>query len=182
MRTALLVIDMCNDFVADNGRLTVGKPAQEIVPFILKECEETVKSGGLVIFATDAHINGKDGNWPPHCDPETDGVEIYGELGEWCKENVDIAGRFPKTTYNAFWKTDLAEFLRFQRVETVKLVGVCTDICVFNSAAGAYFEGFKVQVLKKGCATLDFLRGNEAQAYNMMKGQFFAEIIEQVYI
>ena len=34
VREALLIVDMSNDFVADNGTLTVGKPAQEIVPYI----------------------------------------------------------------------------------------------------------------------------------------------------
>lgn len=33
-KEALLIVDMSNDFVADNGTLTVGKPAQEIVPYI----------------------------------------------------------------------------------------------------------------------------------------------------
>lgn len=33
-KEALLIVDMSNDFVADNGTLTVGKLAQEIVPYI----------------------------------------------------------------------------------------------------------------------------------------------------
>ena len=33
-KEALLIVDMSNDFVADNGSLTAGKPAQEIVSYI----------------------------------------------------------------------------------------------------------------------------------------------------
>lgn len=177
-REALIVVDMCNDFVADDGLLTVGKPAQEIVPYILEEC----KKADIVVFATDNHVDGKDGNWPPHCDPKTNGADLYGPLKEFCQQRGD--GRKvwyqPKTKYNAFWETSLSQNLLHEGVDTVKLVGVCTDICVFNTAAGAYFAGFKVKVLKRGCATLglDDFQKNIESAYRMMQQQFGAEIVE----
>ncbi|MFX0560902.1 hypothetical protein TEPIDINF_002337 [Tepidibacillus infernus] len=34
---ALVIVDMSNDFVHDNGNLTAGKPAQEIVPYIMQQ-------------------------------------------------------------------------------------------------------------------------------------------------
>ena len=191
-REALLVIDMCKDFV--DGRLPVGEPAKAIVPFIVAECQEMLDAGGLVYFPTDNHEDGKDGQWPDHCDPTTDGADLYGAIGEWFEKNrrhdpkgigyfnipqVQSHVRYiPKTTYNAFWGTSIQWELKDMGVDTVKIVGVCTDICVFHSAAGAYFSGFKVKVLKQGCATLDFLKGNEPQAYEMMKGQFAAEIVD----
>ncbi|CAM5193241.1 hypothetical protein UACE39S_04369 [Ureibacillus acetophenoni] len=34
-KEALIIVDMSNDFVAEDGSLTAGKPAQEIVPYIV---------------------------------------------------------------------------------------------------------------------------------------------------
>lgn len=178
MRKALIVVDICEDFVADNGKLTVGKPAQDIVPFILEQMQQTLDDKGVVVFATDNHPEGKDGGWPPHCDPNTNGVKPFGPLNDWYetnKENSDVIYS-PKSTYNAFWQTGLGFQLKIKDVDEVKLVGVCTDICVFNTAAGAYFSGFKVKVLKAGCATLPALKPNEEAAYKMMKEQYAAEI------
>src|SRR4051812_40085511 len=108
--TALLVIDMPNDFVADDGGLTVGKPAQAIVPFITEQCQEVFMGDGLVIFPTDNHPGGIDGQWPKHCDPTTDGVKLYGAIGEWYEKHKQYGNvlYLPKTKYNAFWGTDLA--------------------------------------------------------------------------
>ena len=36
MTKALLIIDYTNDFVADNGALTCGKPAQELEDYLVQ--------------------------------------------------------------------------------------------------------------------------------------------------
>jgi nicotinamidase-related amidase len=180
MKEALIVVDMCNDFVADDGRLTVGKAAQNLLPFIIEQCRHFIVQGGVVVFATDNHPEGIDGTWPQHCDPRTDGIKIYGQLGDWydlMKDHPNVLYQ-PKTTYNAFWQTPLADWLRSKQITTVNLVGVCTDICVINTAAGAYFSGFKVNVLKKGCATITVLQKYETPAYEMMQGSYAATIVD----
>ena len=55
MNEALLIVDMSNDFVADTGTLTVGKPAQEIVPYIIKLANQFLGNGQLVVIGMDAH-------------------------------------------------------------------------------------------------------------------------------
>ena len=186
MKEALIVIDMCRDFVADDGKLTVGKPAQLIVPYILEECEKTIVAGGEVFFPTDLHLGGHDGKWPPHCDPDTDGFELYGQL-------LDLLDKrrhthyIPKKQYNCFhgttfrgsreiYFTEILKENEIYKKTPLKFCGVCTDICILHSVAGAYFEGFtNLKVLKRGCATFS---ANSEIAFEMMKNQFFAEIVE----
>ena len=58
-----------------------------------------------------------------------------------------------KSEYDAFYNTKLADILRKSKVENVYLCGVCTDICVFHTAYGAYVRGFKTYIYKDECAT-----------------------------
>ena len=51
-RKALIVVDYSYDFIADDGRLTCGKPGQDIESFILKRLG-TYQSEGQDIFLYD---------------------------------------------------------------------------------------------------------------------------------
>src|SRR5690625_6061385 len=67
-KEALLIVDMSNDFVADDGPLTVGKPAQEIVPYIQDLGTRFLAEGNVVVVSMDAH-QPNDPHfelWPPH--------------------------------------------------------------------------------------------------------------------
>lgn len=176
-RKALLVIDMPNDFVADNGRLTIGKAAQETVPYIAELCQKTLDEGGVVVFPTDNHVGGKDAPFPDHCDPATDGVKLYGAIGDWYEKNSDTekVHYLPKTKFSAFHKTGLADLLRGWDVDTVELVGVCTDICDLATAFDAHYEGFKIRVHKRGVATFS---PHGSVALDLMKQNFGAEVVE----
>lgn len=68
MKQALLIIDMSNDFVHDEGGLTAGACAQEIVPFIEEKANEFLAAGQSVYICMDAH---KENDphfklWPKH--------------------------------------------------------------------------------------------------------------------
>ncbi|RKJ26363.1 isochorismatase, partial [Butyricicoccus sp. 1XD8-22] len=54
-KEALIIVDMSNDFVADDGSLTAGKPAQEIVPYIIETANEFLSRDQVVVVAMDAH-------------------------------------------------------------------------------------------------------------------------------
>ncbi|SOC11685.1 nicotinamidase-related amidase [Ureibacillus xyleni] len=178
-KEALIIVDMSNDFVADDGSLTAGKPAQEIVPYIVEQANEFLSNEQIVVVAMDAHEE-NDAHfelWPPHNVVGTKGQQLYGDLFSWLNEheanpNVLVQS---KTNYNAFFKTGLAEKLRALDVEKVHVVGVCTDICDFLTVAGADAEGFKTAIHKKGVATFTDLGDT---FINHMKTCFFTEIIE----
>src|SRR5699024_5630246 len=54
-REALLIVDMSNDFVHDDGGLTAGKPAQEIVPEIVRKADQFLENDDIVAVCMDAH-------------------------------------------------------------------------------------------------------------------------------
>jgi nicotinamidase-related amidase len=178
-KEALLIVDMSNDFVADNGALTAGKPAQEIVPYIKDLATRFLANGNIVVVTMDAH-QPDDPHfklWTPHNIIHTKGQQLYGDLYEWYLENLENPNVIytPKTNYNAFFKTDLAATLKKLEVEKVHVVGVCTDICDFLTIAGADAEGFKTAIHKRGAAT--FTDFGELMM-NHMKLCFHTEIIE----
>ncbi|MCM3389580.1 cysteine hydrolase [Ureibacillus chungkukjangi] len=176
---ALIIVDMSNDFVADNGSLTAGKPAQEVVPYIIEQANEFLSKDQVVVVAMDAHEE-NDAHfelWPAHNVVGTKGQELYDDLLTWFKEhesNPHVIYQ-PKTNYNAFFKTNLAQKLKALGVEKVHVVGVCTDICDFLTVAGADAEGFKTVIHKRGVATFTDLGDTFV---NHMKTCFFTEIIE----
>ncbi|ABS21968.1 cysteine hydrolase family protein [Bacillus cytotoxicus] len=178
-KEALLIVDMSNDFVADNGSLTAGKPAQQIVPYITELATRFLEEENIVVVTMDAH-QPDDPHfqlWTPHNIVNTEGQQLYGELYEWYQENKGNENVIyvPKTNYNAFFKTDLAATLKNLEVEKVHTVGVCTDICDFLTIAGADAEGFQTAIHKRGVATFTDL--GEAMI-NHMKLCFHTEIIE----
>ena len=71
MAKALLIIDYTNDFVADNGSLTVGKPAQALEQPIISLANQFLKNKDYVILPTDGHLKDDHFNpehrlYPPH--------------------------------------------------------------------------------------------------------------------
>lgn len=147
MAEALLIIDMSNDFVDDKGGLTAGKPAQDVVPKIIETANEFLQQGNIVAVCMDSHEE-NDSHfelWPEHNVKGTWGQELYGPLKNWYEQNKenDHVLYVPKPEYDAFLGTNLDELLKEREVDTVHLTGVCTDICDFLTAYGAYARGYK---------------------------------------
>jgi nicotinamidase-related amidase len=156
-REALLIIDMSNDFVSSEGNLTVGKVGQDIVPTIIEAANDFLSRGEVVAVCMDAHEE-EDPHfelWPAHNIKGTWGQELYGELQKWFDENKNHPNviYIGKPEYDAFFQTDLDEKLRAHNVTTVHLTGVCTDICNFLTAYGAYARGYKTVAHLKMMAT-----------------------------
>jgi nicotinamidase-related amidase len=156
-RDALLIIDMSNDFVSDEGNLTVGKPAQVIVPNIIEAAEQFLANGDVVAICMDNHKENDPhfALWPAHNVEGTWGQKLYNELQDWYEknkhhENVVYIG---KPEYDAFYNTELDHELRKRDVAKVHLTGVCTDICNFLTAYGAYARGYKTVAHQDKMAT-----------------------------
>lgn len=154
-KDALVIVDMSNDFVAEDGTLTVGKPAQEIVPYIIEVANAFLGDNQTVVVAMDAHeVNDPHfDRWPAHNVKGTEGQKLYGDLETWYQANKDRVLYVEKSNYNAFFQTGLAEKLRESDVTRVHVVGVTTDICDFLTVAGADAEGFSTVLHKRGVAT-----------------------------
>lgn len=156
-KEALIIVDMSHDFVADDGSLTVGEAGQAIVPYIKELAEDFIGLDNNVVVAMDAH-QPDDAHfelWPPHNVVDTPGQQLYGELKEWYDKRKDHekVHYVPKGNYNSFFQTGLADKLRELGVDIVHVVGVTTDICVFQTIGGADAEGFKTVTHRRGVAT-----------------------------
>lgn len=155
MKKALLIVDMSHDFVF--GSLPVGKPAADIVPYIIDQAKGYLNKDDIVVVTMDEHdvADPHFELWPPHNVRGTNGQKLYGELLGWFEENIDHPNVWyvPKTKYNAFYKTGLGDRLRHAGVARVDVVGVCTDICDFLTLNGADEEGFKTAIHRRGVAT-----------------------------
>lgn len=176
---ALIIVDLSNDFVHDQGNLTAGKPAQEIVPYIIETADKFLKNGGKVVITLDVHTE-DDAHfnlWPKHNVIGTWGQELYGDLKTWYERNQENPNLLivPKADYNAFFNTDLADKLRNRSIDKVHVVGVATDICVFLTTAGADSNKFKTAIHKRGVATFT----NQGDIFiNQAKALFHTEIID----
>ncbi|MFT8390538.1 MAG: isochorismatase family cysteine hydrolase [Sporolactobacillus sp.] len=174
---ALLIIDMSNDFVDDAGGLTAGKAAQEIVPYICQLADSFHKEGKLVVFCMDAHEENDPHFklWPVHNVKGSWGAAIWGALGVWYaqhKQERDVIF-LPKPEYDAFIGTNLDQILQAHHVTRVHLTGVCTDICDFLTAYGAYSRGFQTVAHSAGMATFT---GQHNEFLNHMAAIFKTEI------
>lgn len=90
MAKALLIIDYTNDFVADKGSLTVGKPAQTLAPEIMRLADQFLSQHDYVIFPTDGHrlndpFNPETKLYPAHNIIGTTGQKLYGQVASWFK-------------------------------------------------------------------------------------------------
>ncbi|MFC3928252.1 cysteine hydrolase family protein [Streptococcus caprae] len=183
MTKALISIDYTYDFVADDGLLTAGRPAQAIADQIAEVTREAYDRGDYIFFAIDGHDKGdvfhpETKLFPPHNIKETSGRHLYGPL----KKVYDSIGSdsrvfwMDKRHYSAFSGTDLDIRLRERRVDTVILTGVLTDICVLHTAIDAYNFGYQIEVVESAVASLDDAR--HSFALNHMTQVLGAKIIK----
>lgn len=132
----LVVVDMQNDFI--DGALGTG----EAVSIIPKVAEKIKTFDGRVMYTRDTHednyMDTQEGRNLPvkHCIRGTSGWEIHPEIDALRKEEP-----IDKPTFGSRYLGSLLcaydEDLRKQGktgVESVTLIGLCTDICVISNA------------------------------------------------
>ena len=182
MKKALVSIDYTYDFVANDGKLTAGKPAQAIEEAITRVTKEAYEAGDYIFFAIDGHDEGDDFHpetklFPPHNIKGTSGRDLYGQLADLYAEIKEDSKVFwlDKRHYSAFSGTDLDVRLRERRVTTVVLTGVLTDICVFHTAIDAYNLGYDIEIPVEAVASLT--EENHQFALNHFKNVLGAKIV-----
>lgn len=179
---ALLNIDYTYDFVAEDGKLTAGAPAQKLHDYIINVTREFIVNGDYTIFAIDAHEENDQYHpetklFPPHNINGTSGRDLYGELESLYQHHSDRDNVYytNKTRYSAFAGTDVEQRLRARGVNEIHLVGVCTDICILHTAIDAYNKGFDIVIHKDGVSS--FNPGAHDVALSHFKDSLGAKII-----
>ena len=177
-KPALAVVDMQNDFVdAEVGSYALG--AETMVSRISRLIDAARGAGTPVIFSQEAHRasgidggrllwNGRSG-WvtgrhpratpgakpAPPCIEGTRGYEIVNAL----KPHADDV-RIVKRRFSIFFGTELDQILRRLEIETLLIVGVCTDVCVLWTAGDACQRDYHVRVLE------DCVAGTSAESHD----------------
>ena len=191
MKTALLIIDVQNDF-CPAGALEV-EGGNDIIPYIN---EEMVKYD-CVVLTQDWHPKGHssfatshEGKnpldliempygdqvlWPDHCVQGSKGAEFHPDLNIDQANAIIRKGSNPRIdSYSAFFENDrktptgLDGYFKSLEIERINLVGLATDFCVNFSAQDAANLGYKVSVLEKMCRAID-LNGSLAAAKSEMQ-------------
>jgi nicotinamidase-related amidase len=159
LKTAVIVIDMVKDFVT--GKLGF-KGAVEIVPNIRRLLAAARARKIPVVYVCDAHSpdDPELRVWGRHSMAGTEGSEIIPELKPEEGEPV-----FPKHTYTIFYGDEPKGHLKKLGVKELVLVGVVTDICIQNSAAGAFFHGYDVVIPEDCVAATDKMAHEYALDY-----------------
>jgi len=156
---------MLNDFVLEGAPLEV-PDTRKIIPIIKDEIDSARASGKPVIYICDAHEPGdkefRKFGWPAHAVKGSRGAEVVEELKPW---TGDIVIR--KTTYSGFYRTDLEETLKRLGIDSLRLTGDVTHICVMFTASDAVLRDYAVTVVEDGVAGL--AREDHDAALRIMK-------------
>lgn len=169
MKTAILVVDMLNDFVT--GALKCDR-GLAIVPQTAKLLDGARKADVPVIFCNDAHLKNIDHElklWGDHAIVGTKGAEVIPEL-HLCEKDYVV----PKRRYSGFFHTDLDLLLRELGVDTVVMTGLHTHMCVRHTSADAYCLGYNVVVAKD--ATDSFTEADYLGGLKYLSEVYGAEI------
>jgi len=179
-KTALIVVDMLEEFVRPNWTPYWIPAAYEAVPKV-KEVIETCRAVGVPVIYTAYHFH-EDGIDMPRGakyipiyqeDIEFSGQiftapSIYSEIAPRPKEMVIV-----KPTYDAFFNTKLDLVLRNLGVENVIICGTMTNFCCGATARAAFMLGYNV-IFGSDITATDLPELHEAELMTLRRG--FAQI------
>jgi nicotinamidase/pyrazinamidase len=179
--TALLVVDVQNDFADPTGSLYV-TGGEQVVPFINAEIARAQLAGARVFYTQDWHPEStphfqKDGGiWPVHCVRGTWGAEFQPELV--VGGPVVQKGSNGEDGYSGFTMRDpvsgqttptqLGEMLATAAVTQLVICGLATDYCVKSTVLDARERGYPVTVLQNGIRAVDLEPGDGDRAIEEM--------------
>ena len=181
-RTALIVVDVQNDFADAAGGLAV-RDGAAVVPVLNPQIGAALAGGGVVAYTQDWHPEStphfaKDGGiWPVHCVMDTWGAALHPDLvvagtivrkGSGGEDGYSgFTMRDPATGETA--ATGLEAWLRERGVERVVIGGLATDYCVKATALDACRLGFETLVLTDAVRAVDLQPGDGDRALEEMR-------------
>jgi len=179
--TALLVVDVQNDFADPSGSLYV-HGGEDTVPFINDEIGRAQAAGARVFHTQDWHPEStphfqKDGGiWPVHCVHGTWGAELHPELV--VGGPIVRKGSNGEDGYSGFTMRDpvsgetiptpLGEMLAAAGVTQLVIAGLATDYCVKATVLDGRERGYPVTVLQNGIRAVDLQPGDGDEAIEEM--------------
>jgi nicotinamidase/pyrazinamidase len=175
--TALLVVDVQNDFADPRGSLYVSG-GEDVVAVANREIERARTAGAYLVYTQDWHPPStphfqKDGGiWPVHCVQGTWGAEFHPDL--IVDGDVVQKGTEGEDGYSGFTvrdpesgderRTKLETMLRQHGIERVVILGLATDYCVKDTSLDGIKLGFDMTVLSEGIRAVNLHAGDGDRA------------------
>ena len=172
MKTALVIIDIQNDYFPD------GK--NELVNSV----EASLKAKGLLEHFRQMdlpvvhirHLSVRPGS--TYFIPGTEGAEIHANVQPLQDEKI-VTKNYP----NSFRETDLHEYLQEQQIEHLVISGMMSHMCVDSTARAGKDLGYRVTIAEDACATKDLILQEQKvpaqeihQAFMAGLSYYYAEI------
>ena len=167
--TALIVVDMQNDFVRQGAPLEV-PDARDTIENHRRLLKGFRNRKHVVVFTRFIAGPGRTLMWnwstvlaPPTCccwpgfmrtysdvEGPRDAAAVIDELAPLPTEH-----QIAKYNYGAFHRTNLLDCLQAQGVDTVVVTGTVTQICVDETARGAFREGLRAVMVSDAVSSFD---------------------------
>ena len=183
--TALIVVDVQNDFADPDGTLSV-PGAEAVVAAANREISAALDGGATVVATQDwhpertPHFVTDGGPWPVHCVGGTWGAELHPALAVPDDAPRVRKGAHGEDGYSGFTMrdpvsgvtapTELEGILRDAGVRRVAVVGLATDYCVKATALDAARLGFETAVIGDAIAAVDLEPGDGERALDELRG------------
>jgi nicotinamidase/pyrazinamidase len=179
--TALIVVDVQNDFADPSGSLYV-KTGERVVPLINDEIARALANGARVFHTQDWHPEStphfaRDGGiWPVHCVQGTWGAELHPDLV--VGGPIVQKGSNGEDGYSGFTMRDpvsgetiltpLGDLLGAAGVTRLVVCGLATDYCVKATVLDGLERGYPVTVLGHAIRAVDLQPGDGDHAVESM--------------
>lgn len=181
-RTALIVVDVQNDFTDPKGGLAVAD-AEAILPEVNARVAACRSAGGLVVYTQDwhpertPHFESDGGPWPVHCVRGTWGAELHPGLavdGPIVRKGVDGGDGYSGFSVRDpvsgdVSRTELGTLLEEHGAERVVVVGLAGDVCVAATAEDAAALGLTTVVPLAATRMVDLEPGDGQRAVGRMR-------------
>ncbi|HEX9549879.1 MAG TPA: isochorismatase family protein [Candidatus Limnocylindrales bacterium] len=176
-RTALIVVDVQNDFADPKGSLSVAG-AEATIPVVNREVKIASEAGAFVVYTQDwhpphtPHFAQDGGVWPVHCVGDEWGADFHPALdvvGPSVHKGMNGEDGYSGFTMRdpesgAEIATELDGLLREQGIERVVVCGLATDYCVKATALDAIGRGYPTTLLLDAIAAVNLQTGDGERA------------------
>lgn len=177
-RTALIVVDVQNDFADPGGSLYVAG-GDDIVPLVNDEIHAARAAGATVVLTQDwhppatPHFTTDGGVWPVHCVRGTWGAALHPDLDAEA-DLILRKGTGGEDGYSAFTVIDpqsgersatgLGGYLDQRGIARAVVVGLAADVCVKATALDAQQLGLATSVPWAATRAVEVEPGDGARA------------------
>ncbi len=177
--TALVVVDVQNDFADPEGSLHV-LGADAAIARINEEIAAARAAGAFVVYTQDwhpretPHFAEFGGVWPVHCVMDSWGAAFHPALDVVDDAPVVRKGSNGEDGYSGFTMRDpesgetvgtaLDGMLRDHGVERVVVVGLALDYCVKDTAIDGAGHGYATTVIEEATAAVNLTEGDDGRA------------------